>query len=216
MRRCVALHCIATRRCAMMCDRVGWDGRCLHVCSSPSACAPSPPSACKGRVQGLVLCAATGMEILGASCSSIVASTATTSADEPTKFMGVTPPPAAETMGSRGTSAKLGSEFLLRFMTEAPLGNSVPTALALALCCPLVDLPRRPELSPGLTSGACMLDLGPRALMPETTFAASPNHDPSRNAARRTAKSRKVRIKSRGARLFSLLFINEFRMMPLW
>jgi hypothetical protein len=163
---CTALHCMAMRRCAMMCDRVGWDGRCLHVCSSPSACAPSPPSACKGRVQGLVLCAATGMEILGASCSAIVASAASTSADEPTKLVGVTPSPASETMGAKGTSAKLDSKFLLRLLTESSLGNSATTALA-ALFCPLV---LRAEPPPGLSPGGTMLDLGPTPIIPETTF----------------------------------------------
>ena len=69
------------------------------------------------------------MVILGASCSGIVASAASTSADEPTKFVGVTPPPAAETMGAKDTTAKLDSKILLRLMTESPLGNSLSARL---------------------------------------------------------------------------------------
>ena len=62
----------------MMCDGVGWDGRCLHICSFPFVAVSFTTSSCKGRVHGLVVCAATGVEILstgGGDTQSVLIST---------------------------------------------------------------------------------------------------------------------------------------------
>ena len=54
--RWVALHCMAMRRCGMMCDRVGWGGRCLHMRSAPFVSVTFGATSCKGTVHGLVVC----------------------------------------------------------------------------------------------------------------------------------------------------------------